>query len=165
MVLCLDLMAIQRTRKVGGEIHMCLVAEIEKFKAIQRSRAIWAEVIDDCKDAKRAVGVLDAVLRKLSVKEETNFPANPSLQPPTELPNIAAPGSIFDAESLKYSPYFVGEYSLGIPYVSGTSIDRLDTYMQDIPFAATELVDSFPRDIHLPDNFDWVCLPIQCDLV
>ncbi|KAF8854134.1 hypothetical protein BDZ45DRAFT_48299 [Acephala macrosclerotiorum] len=109
MILCLDLMSI---RGVGGrpDVPECIIPEVDKLNAIKTSRAIWAEIIDDCRDARRAVKILTAVLAKLSSKPwETLMPATGiNLTPP-----ISASAQNPNVDSLRYSPYFTDQFGLG----------------------------------------------------
>lgn len=109
MILCLDLMSI-RGVGVRPDVPGCIISEVDKLNAIKTSRAIWAEIVDDCRDARRAVKILTAVLTKLSSKPwETLIPATGA--------NLTAPISASaqnpNVDSLQYSPYFTDQFGLG----------------------------------------------------
>jgi hypothetical protein len=140
MIICLDLMSEQaidpRTR-----LPICAIHESEKLNAILRSRAIWAEVVDKCRDAKRAVSVLTSVINKLSVKmEEKRKMAR--MGPP-----LSASATNTDVDSLRYSPYFTDQFGLGMPSMAEQPVFN-DTLMHD------NLLDS--AGLNVPADFNWV---------
>ncbi|KAG0652489.1 Fusarisetin A cluster transcription factor fsa6 [Hyphodiscus hymeniophilus] len=104
MIVCLDLMSIQMFIQNPREKrpHDCMVTEIEKLNAVEQSRVIWSEVIDDCKDAKRALSILNSVLGKLKLKAEG---PNTSI-PKTAQISLSNSASNLTAESLSFSPFF-----------------------------------------------------------
>lgn len=65
MILCLDLVMMTREPDLGNR---CIISAFEKLDCIKRSRSIWAEIVDDCADARRAVNILDTLIRKFSVR-------------------------------------------------------------------------------------------------
>lgn len=64
MILCLDLMGLAADPNLQCD-HM--VTTLEKLDYIQRSRGIWADIVNDCKDAKKAVCILDKVITIIKV--------------------------------------------------------------------------------------------------
>jgi len=145
MLVCLDLMSIYR-RGNNADIPECIIPESAKFQTIQRSRAIWAEVMDDCRDARRAVGILTSVLNKLSLyQEEQERTANAALTKDS----LSASATNPNVDSLRYSPYFTDQFGLGIPLIAGLS-DRVDDNME------TDFLDTLGSDLTVPGDFNWV---------
>lgn len=145
MLVCLDLMSLIQGRR--PDIPECVVPESAKFQAIQNSRAIWAEVIDDCRDARRAVSILTSVLNKLSFyKEEQERSANARVAKD----NLSASATNPDVDSLRYSPYFTDQFGLGIPLIAGPP-SGVDVNME------TDFLDTLGSDLTVPGDFDWVC--------
>lgn len=66
MILCLDIM--QGSCKDNILSPHRRVTSSQKLNLVLRSRAIWAEVLDESKDAKRAVSVLTTVIHKCMAK-------------------------------------------------------------------------------------------------
>ena len=150
MIICLDLMSIERARREPEPPNYdCIVPDIDKLNAIQRSRAIWSEVIDDCKDAKRAGNILTGVLGKLSMKAEEMKNSTP------ETP-ISASATNPTADSLRFSPYFTDQFGLGIPLVADPP-NGADTVMHDNVPSSEGILDKLGSDWQtLPADFDWV---------
>jgi Fungal specific transcription factor domain len=149
MILCLDIMSsIQRGDR--PPIPGCFVTEAEKLQAIQRSRAIWAEVIDDCRDARRAVSILTSVLNKLSAsREEQRVTANH-----LETKDIlSASATNPNVDSLRYSPYFTDQFGLGIPLIASQPTG-VDVNME------TDFLDTLGSDLTAPGDFNWVSISI-----
>ena len=152
MIVCLDLMNIQINRqnaKHTPKSHSCLVMEIEKLNAVEKSRTIWSEVVNDCKDAKRAVNILDSVLGKLKLKVEesqSSLPSNPQM--PLSASN---PG----ADCLKFNPSFTTQYPFGLPMVANPP-DLSGTVMRDDTISSWGFLDTLGSDLNMPANFDWV---------
>ena len=147
MILCLDLMSI--LQRDSPYVSEWFISETEKFQAIQRSRAIWAEVIDDCRDARRAVSILTSVLNKLSIaKEEQTRAANTS-----ETKDIlSASATNPNVDSLRYSPYFTDQFGLGIPLI-GDQPPEADFHMEG------DFLETLGSDLTVPGDFNWVgCL-------
>jgi hypothetical protein len=143
MILCLDLMRGQPE---------CLIPEAEKLRAIQRSRAIWAEVVDDCRDAKRAVSILTSVLKKLTSKKEHTR----SVPAPETEEVLSASATNPNVDTLRYSPYFTDQFGLGMPLIAGRPTD-VDTSMED------DFLDTLGSDLNMPGDFNWVrCHTSNC---
>jgi hypothetical protein len=153
MVVCLDLVSSQVKRQNSDptkKTDTCLVTEMERLNAVEKSRIIWSEVVDDCKDAKRAVNILNGVLGRLETKAdgyrvsfsaETGMPTSASDTNPT-------------ADSLRFSPFFTYN-GFVVPAVAGLP-NGSDPVMQDgvTPFEGT--LDTLGSGLHVPANFDWV---------
>ena len=149
MIICLDLMLVQRAKQDDmWNAEDCIVPEIDKFNAIQKSRSIWSEVVDDCKDAKRAVNILDGVLSRLVLRME-------EVKKSKAETTISASATNPTADSLRFSPYFTDQFALGIPLVADTP-NEADIVMQDSPLPSRRLLDTLGPDLHLPSDFDWV---------
>lgn len=145
-------MSIQRSKKdPTWNSYDCIVPEIDKLNAIEKSRSIWSEVVDDCKDAKRAVNILNGVLSKLTMKAEEIKNSGPSK---AEIP-ISASATNPTADSLRYSPYFTDQFRLGIPLIADQPSGG-DTVMRDAVLATGGILDTLGSDLHLPADFDWV---------
>ena len=144
MLICLDLMGlIKRTR---ADIPECIIPESAKLQAIQRSRAIWAEVIDHCRDARRAVSILTSVLTKLSLyKEEQEMTVNASVTKDS----LSASATNPNVDSLRYSPYFTDQFGLGIPLIADPPFG-VDVNME------TDFLDTLGSDLTVPGDFNWV---------
>jgi hypothetical protein len=138
MILCLDIMR---------GTHECLIPETDKLQAIQRSRAIWAEVVDDCRDAKRAVSILTSVLKKLSSTKEEHMKSDPIPETKEALSASATNPSV---DTLRYSPYFTDQFGLGMPFIASQPTD-VDTHMGD------DFLDTLGSDLNMPGDFNWVC--------
>jgi hypothetical protein len=150
MIICLDVMNLRRQFPDSNFPH-CVITEPQKLNAIQRSRNIWAEIVDDCRDAKRAVTILDAVLSKLEVKEEQE-------QKRMELIQQTQPSSASatnpTADSLSFNPYFTNSFGLGIPPIAG-NLTTEDTIMQDT------IPQILASDLSIPGDFSWVRFPFS----
>jgi hypothetical protein len=145
MILCLDLMSIIR-RGDRPDVPDFFIAESAKFQAIQKSRAIWAEIVDDCRDARRAVSILTSVLNKLSAtKEEQKKAANA----PETKDILSASATNPNVDSLRYSPYFTDQFGLGIPLIAGQPTE-VDVNME------TDFLETLGSDLKIPGDFNWV---------
>jgi len=151
MIICVDAMDAM------GNIPSDLAApgysldRLDKFDAIKRSRSIWAEIIDYCKDAKRAVKILDGVIRKLTTKVEEErqqweAPTKPLISVSTTNPNV---------DLLRYERYFTNQFGLGMPLVAGTPNEE-DTLMQGGLLSSGGIIDSLGSNMTLPADFNWV---------
>jgi hypothetical protein len=65
MILCLDLMGMADEPDLHSD---CIIGAFEKFHYVNQARDIWAEVVDDCKDARRAVRILERIIPTLVVR-------------------------------------------------------------------------------------------------
>jgi hypothetical protein len=144
MILCLDLMSIFQ-RRGRPDVPECFISETEKLQAIQRSRAVWMEGINDCRDARRAVSILTAVLNKLSSKKEQKriisaLETKDVLSASATNPNV---------DSLRFSPYFTDQFGLGMPLIADQPTG-VDTYMED------NFLDTLGSDLTVPGDFNWV---------
>jgi len=146
MIICLDLMSVA--------VPECVMPPEQKLDAIRRSRAIWMEITNDCRDAKRAVKVLTAVLEKLSKKFACNGSAAlcPAVsQAPAPLVQTFTPANQNNqsVDTLRYNPYFTNGVGLGMPPTSEISTSNGDSLMQD------NFLDVFSNDLTVPTDFDW----------
>ncbi|KAL2071563.1 hypothetical protein VTL71DRAFT_12798 [Oculimacula yallundae] len=156
MIICLDLMSVP--------VPDCVMLPEQKLSAIKRSRAIWLEIVDDCRDAKRAVKVLTAVLNKLSKKytylaQETSAPSSVSTYAPSQVRSPVPPPPPFvpdnkgysHVDSLRYNAYFTEHVGLGLSSSAGDSVSNSngDSIMQD------NFLDVFSSDLTIPSDFDW----------
>jgi hypothetical protein len=118
------------------------------LNAIKRSREIWAEVIDECRDARRAVNILASVLKKLMTKIET---LNLTLPAPLQISApLSASATNLHQDPFRYSPYFTDQFGLGIPLI-GKDTTNNDTVMED------DFLDTLGSDLTIPAEFNWVC--------
>ncbi|KAH7351102.1 hypothetical protein BKA65DRAFT_252229 [Rhexocercosporidium sp. MPI-PUGE-AT-0058] len=145
MIICLDLMSV--------DVPECLMPPEQKLDAIRRSRAIWLEIVNDCRDAKRAVKVLTAVLEKLC-KKFTYSASATSRSSPQSLASIPvaftpANQNNQNVDSLRYNAYFTDHVGLGMPLSSEESPSNGDSLMQD------NFLDVFNTDLTMPSDFDW----------
>lgn len=113
------------------------------------------EITNDCRDAKRAVKVLTAVLEKLSKKFACNGRAAlcPAVsQAPAPLVQTFTPANQNNqsVDTLRYNPYFTNGVGLGMPPTSEISTSNGDSLMQD------NFLDVFSNDLTVPTDFDWV---------
>ncbi|CZS92262.1 uncharacterized protein RCO7_00770 [Rhynchosporium graminicola] len=165
MIICLDLMSV--------EVPECVMPPEQKLDAIRRSRAIWQSIANDCRDAKRAMKVLTAVLDKLSKKytyltQVTSAPASASLgnmsqtASPNFMPGGFAPGNnqilgkgYQHVDSQGYNTYFTDCVGVGMSSSpegfsnSNLSNPNGDSLMQD------NFLDAFSTDLTIPSDFDW----------
>ena len=150
MIVCLDIMSMEKARRESQPpAYDCMVSDIDKVDAIQRSRIIWSEVVDDCKDAKRAVSILTGVLDKLAMKTEEMKKSSPAAP-------ISASATNPTADSLRFSPYFADQFGLGIPLIADPP-NGADTVMPDSLPSSERILDTLGSDWQmLPANFDWV---------
>jgi hypothetical protein len=146
MIVCLDLMSIIRSDPESG-LPDCIISETEKIDTIKRSKAIWTEVVGECRDARRAVDILTGVLSKLSARFEDKKILNTN---GTEIP-ISASATNPTADSLRFSPYFTDQFGLGIPLIADAPT------ADNIPMEGSFL-ESFGSDPDLCTDFDWVRL-------
>ncbi|KAF4631297.1 hypothetical protein G7Y89_g6826 [Cudoniella acicularis] len=143
MIICLDVMGMRRM--ANTDITECLViTESEKLAAIRQSQEVWADIVDECQDAKRAVGILDTVLAKLAVKREASRP----LETVPPVPPISASALNPNADSLQFSPYFTDQFGLGMPLI-GAAPDGNDVVMQET------FLDTIGSDLSVPGDFNW----------
>ncbi|CZT41242.1 uncharacterized protein RSE6_00963 [Rhynchosporium secalis] len=157
----------------GLMIPECVMPPEQKLDAIRRSRAIWQSIANDCRDAKRAVKVLTAVLDKLSKKytyltQVTSAPASASLgnmsqtASPNFMPGGFAPGNnqilgkgYQHVDSQGYNTYFTDCVGVGMSSSpegfsnSNLSNPNGDSLMQD------NFLDAFSTDLTIPSDFDW----------
>ena len=153
MILCLDLKSIAQ-RGDKNDIPDCLIPESDKIQAIRNSRATWAQVVDDCRDARRAVNILTSVLNKLSSHREEQKRAVNALETKDVL---SASCTNPNVDSLRYSPYFTDQFGLGIPLLADQPTG-VDTNME------TDFLDTLGSDFTMPEGFNWVRIQIpQCD--
>ncbi|KAK0104067.1 hypothetical protein ONS96_005169 [Cadophora gregata f. sp. sojae] len=124
----------------------------QKLDAIKRSRAIWMEIVNDCRDAKRAVKVLTAVLEKLSKKFMSN--GSTTAGPPAPQAFAPVPPAFTrtsqnnqNVDSLRNNTYFTNCVGLGVPAEEPAS--NSNTLMQD------NFLDVFSSDLTAPTDFDW----------
>jgi hypothetical protein len=152
MILCLDIMSLGQ---LGGDPHdlpLWFTTESEKLQAIERSRAIWAEVVDDCRDARRAVSILTSVLKKLSAakREEQKAKTSNALETQNVLSaSVTNP----NVDSLRYSPYFTDQFGLGIPLIAEPPTS-FDVNME------VDFLDTLGSNLTVPGDFNWVSSPI-----
>ncbi|KAH8687675.1 hypothetical protein BGZ60DRAFT_362754 [Tricladium varicosporioides] len=144
MILCLDVMSMRKIVWAGVELPDCVITEEEKLSGIRQSREIWGDIVDDCRDAKRAVAILDAVLVKLSAKKEAERPMN--TLPPLQVP---VPTSNQNLESLRCHQYFTNTFGFGMP--NPGPLSGGDIVMQD------DFLDTVGPDLTIPQDFNWVC--------
>ncbi|KAG4436745.1 hypothetical protein IFR05_007763 [Cadophora sp. M221] len=148
MIICLDLMSV--------EVPECVMPAEQKLDAIRKSRAIWVEIVDDCRDAKRAVKVLTAVLEKLS-KKFTYHATATSRSSASQALALNTTSAAFEpanqtnqnVDSLRYNAYFTEHVGLGMPSLSEESPSNSDSLMQD------NFLDVFSADLTMPSDFDW----------
>lgn len=157
MILSLDILSIDQCHQVSLSNFP---PEAEKHDAIKRSRSIWTEVLDHCKDARRAVNLLDKILRKVSLQvEQRKASFENSMKPP-----LSASVTNPNADTLRYSPYFTDQFGLGIPLI-GILNSGVDTLMQDGLLTSGGIIDALGSDLNLPANFDWVSRSTYCSSV
>jgi hypothetical protein len=152
MILCLDLMMSNQIDTINPiSRQFCVNTENAKLNRIKQSRAIWAEVVEDSKDAKRAVHILTSVLNKLN----PTIDAKKAFDAKNDQATMPTPVTNFNPELLSSNPYFANQFSLGIPPVVEPPLEY-DTIMQDGLFTSGGLLDTLGTDVNLPTDFDWV---------
>ncbi|TVY14276.1 Equisetin cluster transcription factor eqxF [Lachnellula arida] len=145
MVICLDVMNLRR-HFPDSNFPPCVITEPQKLNAILRSRNIWADIVDDCRDAKRAVTLLDAVLSKLKIKGQREEKRTEQIYQAQPLPALATNPT---AESLRFDPYFTDQFALGgMPLPVEFPVTE-DAIMQDT------FPDILSSDLSVPNDFNW----------
>ena len=151
MIICVDAMDAMGNIPSAPASAGYSLDGLDKFDAIKRSRSIWAEIIDYCKDAKRAVKILDGVIRKLTTKvEEERRQWEGQIKPP-----ISVSATNPNVDLLRYEPYFTDQFGLGMPLVAGPPNGE-DTLMQDGLLSSGGIIDSLGSNMNLPADFNWV---------
>jgi hypothetical protein len=140
MIICLDLMMANQ----GDASQPSSFSEtIEKLNAIKRSRSIWSEIVDCCRDARRALAILSSVLNKLSDAMEETQLTTPATSSNSE--SLWAESSVSD-HTLVETPLLVGQ-----PYGD-------DIVMQEELVSSGQIFDTLVSDPNLRTGFDWVSL-------
>ncbi|TVY40660.1 Fusarisetin A cluster transcription factor, partial [Lachnellula subtilissima] len=145
MVICLDVINLRR-QFPDNNFPPCVITEPQKLNAILRSRNIWADIVDDCRDAKRAVTLLDAVLSKLKIKGQREEKRTEQIYQAQPLPALATNPT---AETLRFDPYFTDQFALGGMPLAGGFPTTEDAIMQDT------FPDILSSDLSVPNDFDW----------
>lgn len=146
MVICLDVMNLRR-HFPDSNFPPCVITEPQKLNAIMRSRNIWADIADDCRDAKRALTLLNAVLSKLKIKGQREEQRTEQIYQAQPLPALTTNPT---AESLRFDPYFTSQFALGgMPLTVGFPTTE-DAFMPDA------FPDILSCDLSVPNDFNWV---------
>lgn len=156
MILCLDPMSIFG---IAGrtDVPGCMISHLEKLNAIKTSRESWAEIVDDCPDARRAVKLLSAALGRLSAEMTEALPANEYVTKDANgsIPPVSTSAQNPNIDSLRYSPYFTDQFGLG-----GYSKEGSDTSPPDTRMENTFLVTLAP-ELSMTADFNWVSIFLQ----
>lgn len=143
MIIALELLTILENPK---PLHKtCFFSEIDKYEKIKRSRDIWASILDQCKDAKRTVVILDGVLKRISTRLEEKK-ARLEKEGTSPLPPT------FDANTLHYNSQLTDQINYGISFM--WPFHCAEEAVHDGSF----LCDG--SDLNMGPNFqqfDWVC--------
>ena len=137
VIICLDLVMIKQVQ----DSSLPTTPEIQrKINAIKRSKSIWAEVVDCCRDAKRAVTILTNAIHKLSdAVSETS---------------LKTPASNHSLQSTQFNPVITIKPELATAVLTIPN-DGYDTIMQEL--ASSEVCNNnLVSDPSLTTNFDWV---------
>jgi hypothetical protein len=164
MVLCLDLMTELQKIIDTGLPSQCPIAQQEKLNTIEKSLDIWTEIIDDCRDAKRAVKILTSVLSKIAAKtKERDSKINSAKAGP--LPAFTANNT---GEELRQNTYFTDCIGLGMPknglqsQSSNSQTQSLNSQTQSSPESDAQMQDNFfdamasDPNISMTGDFNWV---------
>jgi hypothetical protein len=128
MILSLDIMHMRRGTE--SSVSECGMTENEKMDLLTGSRELWANVVDECRDARRSVRILDAVIKKVN--------------------DQITPKKAMDIRTLTTSTYppptsFAGPAVDPILDTQGYGIGTQD-----------QLSDVLGSDLSIPKNFNWV---------
>jgi hypothetical protein len=139
MILSLDVMDMRRG--THGSVAECGYSEEDKMALLVGSREVWQDIVNESRDARRAVRVLDAVIKKVTesciAKKPMDIRSLTTLTVPTTMNNTHSNGFVQGgAESM------FGGYSMS---TSGYNMD-----MQD------NLSNVLGTDLTVPQDFNWV---------
>jgi hypothetical protein len=139
VIICLDLMMISRQK----DAQLATNPEArEKINAIRRSRSIWEEVVNSCRDAKRAVTILSNAIDKFPDSwDETSLPSTPATRPDLTPADFGSTSAI--------------KAGLSTPVLAIPN-DGYDTIMQENLPSSEILFDNLVSDPNLTTNLDWV---------
>jgi len=156
MILCLDVMNNLHER--GETAPDCIVSDSDKIDAIKSSCTIWTEIVDDCRDAKRAVKILTSVLQKIAAKTEQRknvvSPSNDNMPAKQVLITTVS------VEMIPKTPFFLDGLEFGIPTMNNQTSQSGSSYSQASPddgilFQDSSL-DNMGSDLSIPADFNWV---------
>ena len=156
MILCLDIKNNQRDDPGNAKKSYCSVAEAAKLEALERSRNIWLEIVDECRDARRAINILTSVLERLTAQVEEHTRLHPDMQlndEPLRHPKVAVPGNGTAVDS--WQTNLLPADLLEIPLVVPTP--TMD-FVQDDMFSSGQMFGPFGSDLDIPADFNWVCI-------
>jgi hypothetical protein len=146
MILSLDVMDMRQGP--GSEMQAYGFSESEKITAILGSRDVWAGIIDECRDAPRAVKIIDAVLKKMQDQKLPNNSMdvqslNTSTTTTTTGHNQWSP-STFAQPPVRHS---LGAYAMPPSNIINYNLEKPDNFF-----------DVMGSDLSLPEYFNWVSL-------
>ena len=145
MILSLDIVDMRRGPR--SEIQDYGISESEKISAVHATRETWADIVDECRDAPRAVKIIDTVLKKI---HEQKVPINPlSVQSLTTTPTSQHPWLPTVVPPLLRHP--LRAYTM-----PQTSMVDYSQYEQD-RLEQDNFFDVMGSDLSLPEGFNWVC--------
>ncbi|KAG9229565.1 hypothetical protein BJ875DRAFT_187291 [Amylocarpus encephaloides] len=139
MILCLDVLNMRKI--LGSNIPDCVITEGEKLSAIQQSRQVWGEVLYECRDAPRAVKILDTVLSRVSAQKSFENAINMERPQQPQAPIINE-----NPNSLGFNQGFNHQLAFEVPASSGAQehFGTQDTFM-----------DLMQSDLSVPADFNW----------
>lgn len=143
MIVSLDLMSFLKGN--GIDRPDLWISGLERLNAIKRSKDIWAEVIDKCRYARRAVVILTSVLEKLSSKVDSL-----SLLAPENSALLSASLRNSFVDSLSHNIHSTTQFEQWISPIQ-------QDHTNNETFAEVGSLETFGSDLALPAEFNWVC--------
>jgi hypothetical protein len=162
MILCLDIMT--NLHDSEGYITECIVTDADKLEMLKKARAIWAEVEDDCRDAKRAVKILTTVLEKVSTKMKELSATSQKVQCSGNIP-VSTSTSETSIDMMGKQYYFENGTGHGTPgMVHPPLVPTSNSFSESSPESDILMQDNFLHNIDscltVPADFNWVSLRI-----
>jgi hypothetical protein len=140
MILSLDIMDMRRG--TYSSVAECGVTQEDKMALLSGSREVWADIFNESRDARRAVRVLDAVIKKVQESCIAKKPMDIRSLTTSTMSPIPSPNTHgFGQESVEQT---LGGYSTN---TSSYNMDMLDN-----------LSNVLGTDLTIPQDFNWVCI-------
>lgn len=148
MILCLDLMNNLHERKEDHPV--CIVSDQDKIDVLQNSRAIWTEIVDECRDAKRAVKILTVVLQKILAKTKERDALKTQSRGNVNFP-IASSATNPSVTALQCNQFFTDCVGLGMPVMMGNTVPEPGSISNSTSYSQSSV--SPEGDVPMQDNF------------
>lgn len=148
MILCLDLM--NNLHEKEEDHPACIVSDQDKIDILRKSCAIWAEIVDDCRDSKRAVKILTTVLQTIAAKTKEREGLKAQSSGNVGLP-VASSATNPSVMALQCNQFFTDCSGFGIPVMIGNTAPELGPASNSASYSQSSL--SLESDVPMPDNF------------